>query len=55
MQSKGTKVVLAENFSEENFDVEGVPPFLDPRRPLGPGPLRRAWLWPSGAAGPPKP
>jgi hypothetical protein len=41
-QSKGTKVVLAENFSEENFDAEGASPFLDPRRPLGPGPLRRA-------------
>jgi hypothetical protein len=24
---KGTKVVLVENFSEENFDAEGVPPF----------------------------
>jgi hypothetical protein len=24
-QSKGTKVVLAKNFSEENFDAEGVP------------------------------
>jgi hypothetical protein len=47
-QSKGTKVVLAENFSEENFDVEGASPSLDPRRPFGPGPLRRAWLWSSG-------
>jgi hypothetical protein len=27
MQSKGTKVVFAENFSEGNFDAEGVPPF----------------------------
>jgi hypothetical protein len=26
-QSKSTKVVLVENFSEENFDAEGVPPF----------------------------
>jgi hypothetical protein len=26
-QSKGTKVILAENFSEENFDAEGVSPF----------------------------
>jgi hypothetical protein len=25
--SKSTKVVLAENFSEENFEAEGVPPF----------------------------
>jgi hypothetical protein len=25
--SQSTKVVLAENFSEENFDAEGVPPF----------------------------
>jgi hypothetical protein len=25
--SKGTKVVLVEKFSEENFDAEGVPPF----------------------------
>jgi hypothetical protein len=24
-QSKGTKVVLAENVSEENFDAKGVP------------------------------
>jgi hypothetical protein len=54
-QSKGTKAVLAENFSEEKIDVEGASPFLDPRRPLGPGPLRRAWLWPSGLVGPPKP
>jgi hypothetical protein len=46
---------LVENFSEENFDAEGVRPFLDPRRPLGPGPLRGAWLWPSGPPGPPKP
>jgi hypothetical protein len=30
MQSKGTKVVLAENFSEEKFDAEGVPPFSRP-------------------------
>jgi hypothetical protein len=54
-QSKGTKVVLAENFSEENFDAEGASPFLDPRRPFGPGPLRRAWLWPSGLPGLPEP
>jgi hypothetical protein len=46
---------LAENFSEENFDAEGASPFLDPRRPLGPGPLRRAWLWPSGLPSPPEP
>jgi hypothetical protein len=50
-QSKGTKVVLAENFSEESFDVEGAFPFLDPRRPLGLGPLRRVWLWSSGLPG----
>jgi hypothetical protein len=49
------KVVLAENFSKENFDAEGASPFLDPRRPLGPGPLRRAWLWPSGLPGLPEP
>jgi hypothetical protein len=54
-QSKGTKVVLAENFSEERFDAEGASPFLDPRRPLGPGPLRRAWLWSSGLSGLPEP
>jgi hypothetical protein len=54
-QSKGTKVVLAENFSEEKFDTEGASPFLDPRRPLGPGPLRRAWLWSSGLPGLPEP
>jgi hypothetical protein len=47
-QSKCMKVVLAENFSEENFDAEGASPFLDPRRPLGPGPLRRAWMWSLG-------
>jgi hypothetical protein len=29
-QSKGTKVVLVVNFSEENFDAEGVP---SPSRP----------------------
>jgi hypothetical protein len=54
-QSKGTKVVLAGNFSEESFDAEGASPFLDPRRPLGPGPLRRAWLWSSGLPGLPEP
>jgi hypothetical protein len=54
-QSKGTKVVLAENFSEESFDTEGASPFLDLRRPLGPGPLRRAWLWSSGLPGLPEP
>jgi hypothetical protein len=53
-QSKCTKVVLAENFSEENFGAEGAPPFRTLRRPLGPGPLRRAWPWPSGLLGPPK-
>jgi hypothetical protein len=26
-QSKSTKVILAKDFSEENFDTEGVPPF----------------------------
>jgi hypothetical protein len=54
-QSKGTKVVLAENFSEERFDVEGASPFLDPRRPLGLGPLRRVWPWSSGLPGLPEP
>jgi hypothetical protein len=54
-QSKGTKVVLAENFFEEKFDAEGASPFLDPRRLLGPGPLRRAWLWSSGLPGLPEP
>jgi hypothetical protein len=54
-QSKGTKVVLAENFSEESFDAEGTSPFLDPRRPLGPGPLRRVWPWSSGLPGLPEP
>jgi hypothetical protein len=29
-QSKGTKVTLAKNFSEESFDAEGASPFLDP-------------------------
>jgi hypothetical protein len=47
-QSKGSKVILAENFSEESFDAEGASPFLDPRRPHGPGPLRRVWPWSSG-------
>jgi hypothetical protein len=55
MQSKGTKVVLAKNFSEESFDTEGASPFLDPRRPLGPGPLRRVWPWSSGLPGLPEP
>jgi hypothetical protein len=54
-QSKGTKVVLAENFSEERFDVEGASLFLDSRRPFGPVPLRRAWLWSSDLPGLPKP
>jgi hypothetical protein len=54
-QSKGTKVVLVENVFEEKFDAEGVPLFLDPRRPLGPGPSQRAWLWPSGLPGLPEP
>jgi hypothetical protein len=53
-QSKGSKVVLAENFSEERFDAEGASFFLDLRRPLGPGLLRRAWLWSSGLSGLPK-
>jgi hypothetical protein len=54
-QSKGTKVVLAENFFEENFDAEGASPSLDPGRPLGPGPLRRVWPWSSGLPGLPEP
>ena len=54
-QSKGTKVVLAENFSEERFDAEGASLFLDPRRPLGAGPLWRVWLWSSGLPGLPEP
>jgi hypothetical protein len=54
-QSKGTNVVLVENFSEEKFDAEGASPFLDLRRPPGPGPLRRAWLWSSGLPGLPEP
>jgi hypothetical protein len=37
------------------FDAEGASPFLDPRRPLGPGPLRRAWLLSSGLPGLPEP
>jgi hypothetical protein len=53
-QSKGTKVVLAKNFYEESFDAEGASPFLDPRRPLGPGPLRRVWPWSSGLFGLPE-
>jgi hypothetical protein len=54
-QSKGTKVVLAKNFSEESFGAEGASPFLDSRRPLEPGPLRRAWPWSSGLPGLPEP
>jgi hypothetical protein len=54
-QSKGTKVILVENFSEERFDAEGASLFLDPRRPLGPGPLRRVWPWSSGLPGLPEP
>jgi hypothetical protein len=54
-QSKGAKVILAENFSEERFYAEGASLFLDPRRPLGPGPLRRVWPWSSGLLGLPKP
>jgi hypothetical protein len=49
------KVVLAENFSEERFDAEGASPFLDPRRLLRPGPLRRVWPWSSGLPGLPEP
>jgi hypothetical protein len=33
---------------------EGASPFLDPRRPLGPGPLRRVWPWSSGLPGLPE-
>jgi hypothetical protein len=29
-QSKSTKDVLVKDFSEENFDAEGVPPLLAP-------------------------
>jgi hypothetical protein len=54
-QSKGTEVVLAKNFSEESFGAEGASPFLDPRRPLRPGPLRRVWSWSSGLPGLPEP
>jgi hypothetical protein len=54
-QSKGMKVVLAKNFSEESFDAEGASPLLDPRRPLGPGPLRRVWPWSSGLPSLPEP
>jgi hypothetical protein len=54
-QSKGTKIILAKNFSEERFDVEGTSPFLDPRRPHGPGPLQRVWSWSSGLPGLPEP
>jgi hypothetical protein len=54
-QSKGTKVVLVENFSKERFDAEGASLFLDPRRPLGSGPLRKVWLWSSGLPGLPEP
>jgi hypothetical protein len=46
---------MAKNFSEESFDAEGVSPFVDPRRPLGPGPLRRVWSWSSGLPGLPEP
>jgi hypothetical protein len=54
-QSKGPKVVLAEKISEERFDAEGASPFLDLRRPLGPGPLRRVWPWSSCLPGLPEP
>jgi hypothetical protein len=54
-QSKGTKVILAENFSEERFDAEGASLFLDPRRPFRPGPLWRAWLWSLDLPSLPKP
>jgi hypothetical protein len=50
-QSKGTKVVLAKNFSAESFSAEGAFPSPDSRRPLGPGPLRRVWSWSSGLSG----
>jgi hypothetical protein len=53
-QSKGTKVVLAKNFSEESFGAEGASPSLDPRRPPGPGPLQRVWPWSSGLSGLPE-
>jgi hypothetical protein len=53
-QSKGMEVVLAKNFSEESFCAEGASPFLDPRRPVGPGPLRRVWPWSSGLPGLPE-
>jgi hypothetical protein len=53
-QSKGTKVVLAKNFFEESFGTEGASPSLDPRRPLGPVPLRRFWPWSAGLSGLPE-
>jgi hypothetical protein len=53
-QSKGTEVVLAKNYFEESFGVEGASLFLDPRRPLGPGPLRRVWPWSLGLPGLPE-
>jgi hypothetical protein len=46
---------LAKNFFEESFGAERASPFLDPRRPFGPGPLRRVWLWSSGLPGLPEP
>jgi hypothetical protein len=54
-QSKGTKVISAENFSEENFDAEGVPSSSRPEATTRAGTLARAWLWPLGLPGLPEP
>jgi hypothetical protein len=48
------KVVLVKNFSEESFGAEGASLSLDPRQPLGPGPLQRVWPWSSGLSGLPE-
>jgi hypothetical protein len=46
---------FGEKLFRGKFWRRGGFPLLDPRRPLGPGPLRRVWSWSSGLAGLPEP
>jgi hypothetical protein len=46
---------FGEKLFRGKFWRRGGFPLLDPRRPLGPGPLRRVWPWSSGLPGLPEP
>jgi hypothetical protein len=52
---KARKSFWRKTFPRKVLTQRGLPPFLDPRRPLGPGPLRRVWSWSSGLPGLPEP